>query len=221
MARHDTRGVIGEPTEMQVVYAHKGGYWLQATSRGRAAHSSTREGVNANLAMIPYLVEMKKIHDETESDPKWQNPEFDPPTVRWNIGINDFTRAVNVTPAQSVCTVYFRPMPGQDPEVLVERARRAAERLGLEFEVKFAAPPLYVDPKSGYVQEVLRLIGGGEPRTVAYGTDGTRLTALKRLLVFGPGSIAQAHTVDEWISLEQLEAGTLAYAKFIERWCVL
>ena len=51
-----------------------------------------------------------------------------------NIGINDYTPAVNVTPPQSVCTVYFRPMPEQDPEILMQRAETVAQNLGLEFE---------------------------------------------------------------------------------------
>ncbi|HID23389.1 MAG TPA: acetylornithine deacetylase, partial [Planctomycetaceae bacterium] len=215
MVEGQSRGIIGEPTELEVVYAHKGAYWMRATSRGRAAHSSTREGVNANLAMIPYLVEMKRIYDETETDPAWQNEEFDPPTICWNIGINDFTRALNITPAQSVCTVCFRPMPGQKVEKLIERARRAAETHGLEFELPLAAPPLYIDPDSEYVREVVRLAGKERPKTVSYGTDGTQFTELKRLVVIGPGSVAQAHTIDEWISLEQLERGTETYARFI------
>ena len=121
MVDGNSRGIIGEPTRLDVVYAHKGCIGLVATSKGRAAHSSTREGLNANLAMIPYLAEMKAIHDETEADPAWRNDEFDPPTMSWNIGINDHTAAINITAPQSVCTVYFRPMPGHDPEPLIER----------------------------------------------------------------------------------------------------
>ena len=86
--------------------------------------------------MIPYLAEMKAIYDDTERDPAWRNAEFDPPTVCWNIGINDHTRAVNITPPQSICTIYFRPMPGQDASILIERARRAAIANGLDFDVK-------------------------------------------------------------------------------------
>jgi acetylornithine deacetylase len=55
---------------------------------------------------------------------------------------------------------------------------------------------------------------------VAYGTDGAMLRALKSMLVFGPGDIAQAHTHDEWIALDQLEKGTEMYARAIRRWCV-
>ena len=213
------RGVIGEPTRLEVVYAHKGVCGLKATSRGCAAHSSTSAGLNANLAMIPFLVEMKDIHDMCESSPEWCNEEFNPPTVSWNIGINDFTRAHNIKPPQSVCTVYFRPMPGQDPEVLIGRARRAAESAGIELEVVTQGGPLYVDPGSGFVQELLEFVESDRPQTVAYGTDGCVLQDMEFLAVLGPGDITQAHTNDEWIELEQLQKGTDLYARLIRHWC--
>lgn len=219
MVEHGTRGVIGEPTDLNVVYAHKGVVGLVATSRGRAAHSSTRAGKNANLAMIPYLAEMKAIYDDTERDPAWRHAEFDPPTVCWNIGINDHTRAVNITPPQSICTVYFRPMPGQEPDILIERARRAAVANGLEFEVKINAPPLYVAPDSPFVREALALAGRNTAATVSYGTDGALFGGLRHKIVCGPGDIAQAHTHDEFITLAALDAGTALFEKMIRRWC--
>jgi acetylornithine deacetylase len=214
-----SRGIIGEPTKLEVVHAHKGTYGFHAISRGRAAHSSTRNGLNANLAMIPFLMEMKAIHDETESDPQWQNPEFDPPTLSWNIGINDHTKAINITAPQSICTVYFRAMPGMDVQILMDRARAKAEACGLEFHPTIDSQPLYVDPQSEFIREVLQLAGREASSTVAYGTDGGCFLAMKNLVVFGPGDIAQAHTHDEWISLEQLERGTDMYARAIRRWC--
>ncbi len=219
MVEGGSNGIIGEPTMLEVVYAHKGTFGFVATSKGRAAHSSTREGINANLAMIPFLGEMKRIHDELESDPSWQNEEFDPPTMSWNIGINDHTKAINITPPQSVCTVYFRPMPGQDADSLVERVRKAAEDNGIEFDLRSHASPLYVDPQSDFVKEVLQLAGKKTAQTVSYGTDGTMFSAMKKLVVFGPGNIAQAHTHDEWIALDQLEKGTAMYRNLIRHWC--
>ena len=212
-------GIVGEPTLLNVVHAHKGTYGFKATSRGRAAHSSTNEGINANLAMIPFLNEMKRIHDETNEDPAWRDSAFDPPGISWNIGINDHTRAVNMTAAESICTVYFRPAPGHDAEVLVERAREAAAKCGVNFELLKAGKPLYVDPESDYVREVLDLAGHERSQTVCYGTDGAVLTELRNLLVLGPGDIAQAHTQDEWILLDQLEKGARLYAQLIHRWC--
>jgi len=219
MVAGEANGIIGEPTSLEVVHAHKGVIGFIATSRGKAAHSSTREGLNANLAMIPFLAEMKKIHDEAEADSDWHNHEFDPPTITWNIGINDHTKAVNITPPQSICTVYFRPMPGQDGNILLERARQAAEDNGLEFTVPVHGDPIYTDPNCDFVKEVLQIAGRDKATTVSYGTDGAKLTALKKLVVCGPGSIAQAHTHDEWIALEQLEKGTELYSRLIKHWC--
>lgn len=219
MVDGDARGIIGEPTMLQVVYAHKGTAGFEAISRGRAAHSSTSAGLNANLAMIPFLAEMKKIHDETLIDPTWRDERFSPPTISWNIGINDHTSAINITPPQSVCTVYFRVMPGMDATILLDRAGQVAQACGLDFQVRGHGSPLYVDPKSDFVTEMLDVAGQEKPETVTYGTDGAMFGDLKRKVVFGPGDIAQAHTDDEWITLEQLELGTEMYAKLIRRWC--
>lgn len=212
--------VIGEPTLLDVVHAHKGGYGVVVTSHGRAAHSSTREGLNANLAMIPFLGEMKSLYEETESDVELRNDEFDPPTVCMNIGINDHTRALNITAPQSVCTIYFRPMPDVDGEPILARIEESATRLGLEVRVRFKSRPLYTAPDSDYVRTLLGLAGRESSRTVGYGTDGGAFHELERALVYGPGSIAQAHTHDEWIALDQLDLGTAAYAKLIEHFCL-
>jgi acetylornithine deacetylase len=220
MAETQPRVIIGEPTLLEVVYAHKGVAGFRVISHGRSAHSSTRDGVNANLAMIPFLQEMKAIHDETERESRWQNDEFDPPTVTWNIGINDHTHAVNITPPQSVCTVYFRPMPGTDVDALLNRVRACAESLGLEYQEKIVGNSVYTPPDSQFVTEMLEQTGQPQAKTVAYGTDATMFTELKNLVVCGPGDIAQAHTNDEWIGLEQLEQGTALYASLIRKYCL-
>jgi acetylornithine deacetylase len=220
MVDGNANGVIGEPTELQVVYAHKGSLAIKATSRGLAAHSSQAHGVNANLKMIPFLAEMKAIHDDVTGNPEWENTEFDPPGISWNIGVNDHTHAINITPPQSVCTVYFRPMPGIEPEPLINRARAAAEANGLEFEVMFRGEPLYVPPGSDFVREVLQIADQSEAYSVCYGTDASAFTTLKNLVVFGPGSIEQAHMADEFILLQQLEKGVEAYGRLIRKWCL-
>ena len=215
----EAHGVVGEPTRLGVVYGHKGTYGFKAISHGRAAHSSTSKGLNANLAMIPFLLEMKAIHDELEEDEGWHDPEFDPPTVSWNIGINDHTEVVNVTPPQSICTVSFRPTPLVDGDSLLERAKREAKRCGLEFEVIRRGPAYFVDRDSDYVREMRAVAKREMVETVSYGTDACVLREMKHLVVLGPGDISQAHTADEWIDLEQLILGTELYGRSIERWC--
>ena len=219
MVQGESNGIVGEPTMLEVVHAHKGTYGFKATSHGKAAHSSTNKGINANLAMIPFLGEMKRIHDETLEDPAWQDSAFDPPGISWNIGINDHTKVLNMTAAQSICTVYFRPTPGQNAETLIERSRKMAKQCGIDFEALWSGSPMYVDPESDFVREVLALSGNETAKTVSYGTDGAVLTEMKTLVVLGPGDIAQAHTQDEWILLDQLEKGTQLYAKLIRHWC--
>ena len=220
MVDGNSHGIIGEPTQLQVVYAHKGIYAYRITSHGKAGHSSTRDGINANWAMIPVLDEIKSIYEDSESDPQWQNPEFDPPTVTLNMSINDHCKACNITPEQSVCTVFMRVMPEMNAAALVERAKQKAEKYGLDFELLFYFDPLYVDAESKIVQETLAITDAEKAITVSYCTDGTLFTALKQMVVFGPGSIAQAHTRDEFITLDQLERGTDCYQQLIEKWCL-
>ncbi|HCN09993.1 MAG TPA: acetylornithine deacetylase [Lentisphaeria bacterium] len=220
MVAHDTRTVVGEPTMLEVVNVHKGSGRITATSRGRAAHSSTSEGLNANLAMIPFLQVMKEIHDETETDPAWQNTDFDPPTLAWNIGINDHTAATNITPPQSVCTVVLRSMPGIDVSPLLERVVAAGEAFGVDVKIDSSTEPLTTSPDAPVVRDLLEVTGNAAAKTVTYGTDASVLTGLHNLVVFGPGDIAQAHTVNEWIVLEQLDKGTDVYETLIRRWCI-
>jgi acetylornithine deacetylase len=219
MVSHGTRAIIGEPTALEIVHAHKGSCELVATAYGRAAHSSTREGVNANLAMIPFLAEMKNIYEETETDPTLQNNLFDPPTLCWNICVKDNSPAINVTASESVCRVYFRPMPGIDPQGLIERVHQAAVQHGITLKINEWSTPFLVDPESEFVRQSLKLIHRPKPKTVSFATDGGVFTELSEKIVFGPGNIAQAHTHDEWISIEQLTQGTEMYAKMIRHWC--
>ncbi len=219
MVAAQTLGVIAEPTRLEVVCAHKGGVGFRVTSHGRAAHSSTQLGINANLAMIPFLAEMRAIYDETMTRPELQNEAFDPPVLSWNINVSDGGTAVNITAPRSVCTVFFRPMPGVDHGPLVERARAAAERQGLDFEPLLRGVPLDTDPSRRVVRELLEVADRDHPRRVAYATDACMFTELEELVVFGPGDVAQAHTTDEWIDLSQLERAADLYTALIERWC--
>ncbi len=219
MATHGTKAIIGEPTSLEVVHAHKGSIEIEAKSRGKAGHSSSRHGVNSNLTMIPFLQMMKDIHDETESNPRWHNNLFDPPTMTWNIRIKDDSPALNVTAAKSICSMYVRTMPEVDEGPLLARVKKAAHQCGLEVKIRKWGEAFYVDPESEFVQQSLKLAHRPKPKTVSYGTDGGVFTELDNKIVFGPGSIAQAHTRNEWIALEQLTQGTDMYAKMIRHWC--
>lgn len=213
------RGIVGEPTSLRVVHAHKGGVALRITSKGRAAHSSTCEGVNANMAMIPFLNDLHALCLETTESPEWQDARYDPPGISMNIGINDFSPTLNITPPQSVCTVYFRPMPQQNADLLIERINRSAAAQGLDCRLLFRSEPVFTSPDSEFVRELLEVTDEETSNTVAYGTDGGQFREVRDLAVLGPGDIRQAHTSDEWISVAQLSKGAALYRELIRRWC--
>ena len=213
------KAIIGEPTMMEVVHAHKGSLEIRAVSKGVAAHSSTRDGINSTLPMIPFMAEMRKIYDEIESDPRWQNELFDPAPMGWNITVGDDSPAMNITPAKTVCTVYARPVPDSDVSPLLERVGKSAEENGVKLKVKQWCEPFYCAPDSEFVRQTLKLVGRSDPKTVSFATDGGLLSEISEKVVLGPGDIAQAHTTNEWISLEQMETGTELYAELIRHWC--
>ena len=219
MVEAQTKTIVGEPTLLDVVYAHKGGCSFEATARGESAHSSTRVGLNANWIMIPFLVKMKELYDETQNDPEWQDPEFDPPTLAGNIGIEDYPEAMNVKKPVSICRIGFRPMPRTKTDRLIEQVTRAAQECGVELVVDRGHGAFHVDPQSLFIQEVLKVTGREGARTVGYGSEASVYTDLRNRVLIGPGDVEQAHTFDEWISVEQLHQGTDTYSELIRTWC--
>lgn len=218
LVRHQPISVIGEPTSLRVVHAHKGIIGIKVISRGRAAHSSTRDGVNANRKMVPMLQTMLEINEETTRLPKYMDDRFDPPILSWNFGVSDHCSAINITPERSVAWASLRPMPEIDGSDFLERVESRAEELGLEFKRFEEGAPLWMDPNAPCIRDFCE-IAGGEPQTVCYGTDGGELRELEKRVVFGPGDIAQAHTTDEWIALDQLQSGAALFIKALQRWC--
>ncbi|QDU59699.1 Acetylornithine deacetylase [Planctomycetes bacterium Pan216] len=209
-------GIVGEPTRLEVVHAHKGNVLMRIISHGEAAHSSTGKGLNANLAMIPFLAEMKELHDDLQTKPEYRDDDFEPPTPGFNLGIGDHNSAANITARRSVCTLYYRPTPRNDAGELIEHVKARATHHGLEFVLVYAGEPMFTDPGSPWVRDVLTHANRPASTTVSYATDGTIFGQFLPLVVCGPGDIAQAHTVDEWIALEQLDQGTALYCELIE-----
>ncbi len=224
LATADPPAIIGEPTGLRVIHAHKGIVGFRVVSSGKAAHSSTDSGVNANVAMVPMLQTLLEIDERCRTDTNLQNPMFDPPTLSWNFGFSDSMDAVNVVPDQSVAWASFRTMPGVDESVLLQQVTRRADELGLQFEIFPGGEPMQTQPSSDCVRELCELatpfIGENQPEAVCYATDACALSALSQKIVCGPGEIAQAHTVDEFIEIEELNKGVQLYESAIRHWCI-
>jgi acetylornithine deacetylase len=212
-------GIIGEPTLLKVIHGHKGAIQFFVTAHGRAAHSSTGKGDNANLKLIPFLMEMREVYQILTTDTQFFNYDFDPPFSDWNITISDRECAPNITAPMSTCTITYRPMPGQDIQAWIDRVHQSAERHGLECETHYIGDPMLTPKDSEIVQTALEITGNTEPLTVSYGTDGVVFGKMMELVVLGPGSIQQAHTVDEWMALEQFDQAVSVFSRFVDRFC--
>jgi len=219
IVREQPLAIIGEPTCCEIVHAHKGINAFRITSHGRAAHSSSQEGHNANLAMVPMLVELLRLYELAESDPGLRDDRFDPPTITWTFGVSDHCRAVNITPGRSDAWVSLRTMPEIDAAELIAAVEAKAGHLGLSFARKHGGPPMWVDPDNPAIRELCELADCDAPKTVCYATDGGEFIDLEHRVVWGPGDIAQAHTSDEWLCRDELAKGVDLYHRAVLRWC--
>ncbi len=217
MVNDGTVGIIGEPTELKVVHAHKGGCSITVSSHGRSAHSSTAEGLNANWQLIEFLSYIKTVQERTSSDSALQNSAFEPSSLSLNLVIKNRPAAGNITVGLATAQLFMRPMPNVAWEELAQEIVDRARSLDLDVAPVSKLPPVYTSPERPFVQSALKLTGQRESGSVSYATDGCWFTELKDLIVIGPGSIQQAHRPDEWISLEQLEKGVDLFEKFFRR----
>ncbi len=213
MVNGDTLGIVGEPTKLGVFHAHKGGQRLVIRARGRSAHTSTNEGINANYQLIPALPELLAIRVESEANPKYRNTDFDPPTLSWNMTIINEPEAVNVTTSLAEVHVFLRTMPGVDHLPLLEAIKNLCGKHKLEMDIRDAVDPWQVPKDSQWIQEMLALVGQRESHSVCFATDAGILQRLTRMLICGPGDIQQAHRSDEWISFEQLQKGVEVFRR--------
>jgi acetylornithine deacetylase len=210
--------IVGEPTRLQIVTAHKGSLWLQLATHGRAAHGATPHlGKNA-------VHEMARIVDVLETDyatqlRKRKHKLLGTATV--NVGTISGGKQPNIVPDSCSIQIDRRTLPGET-EASVHREIAALlelKKLSATISSAKLAPALALetDDKLPLVQAFLRSVGQSRPAGVDYFCDAAVLSAGGiPSVVFGPGDIAQAHTADEWISLAELERGKNLLLKFLK-----
>lgn len=212
-------GVVTEPTELRPVYAHKGGVRIKAIAKGVAAHTSTANGISANFLIAPFLADMASLAELFATDHRFRNTDFDPPTNGFNIVLDDGGCAPNVTAAETVCTISLRPMPHDHHTEAIQMILDAASKYRLETAVSMA-PIVHTDPRSEIVLAALEATGASRPETAPYGTEAAVYHDYCDLVVLGPGSIDQAHTVGEWIDIHQLNQAVDVYLRLMQRFCL-
>jgi acetylornithine deacetylase len=203
--------VVAEPTRLQVVDAHKGVVRWKVRTEGRACHSSRPDqGINAVYRMARVL---PVIEDYCDRLMKTANhPRLGPPTL--SVGRIEGGVSVNTVPDGCVIEIDRRLLPGED-----------AQRAWQEFRDQLAANspiPVVCDPvwmacpalqelpapelRERFGNAIDAVVGRHKVLAVPFGTDASSIAeAGIPAVVFGPGDIAQAHTKDEWIELNQID----------------
>lgn len=224
--------IIGEPTNMDMVAAHKGGLIGWARVRGKPGHSSQPDRyVNAVMAAADLIGEINRIRADMRSGPCFEG--LDPPYS--TIQVNRISGGLHGNIVAEACDFFWemRIIPGEDDHAVLERIRRYATEViepamkavdpecGITIEVQARIPGLKPEPAE-LTSRLLGLLGGGEPGYVSYGTEaGIFQLAGTPSFVIGPGSIADAHQPDEGIELSELERCTAFLGRLAKEFCAI
>jgi acetylornithine deacetylase len=225
--------IVGEPTNMAVANAHKGCHVFATAVTGLAAHSSApQRGVNAILAASEIIQFIAGLADDAR-DASRPESGFEPPYTSFNIGTIAGGTAMNIIPRDCEFTWEFRPLPGEDTAAIRDRIERfittdLLPRLrkvhpGADVATRALAsiPGLVAQLGSPAEELARRLAGANHSTVVAYGTEaGLFQGAGIPAVVCGPGSMEQGHQPNEFITIEQIEAGT-AFQRRLADWACL
>jgi acetylornithine deacetylase len=221
--------IVGEPTSMRPIVAHKGINAYTCKLRGFAAHSSlTPKGLNAIEYAARLICFIRDVADEFRAQGPFDS-EYDVPFTTAQTSLIQGGNAINTVPAECSFSFEFRNLPALDPdslfrrieqhanEVLLPKMRREHAAAAIEFSKIAAAPGLDAQEQAAITQLVRALTRDQESRKVAYGTEaGLFALAGVPSIVCGPGSIDQAHRANEYVALDQLVACETFLSKFIQ-----
>jgi acetylornithine deacetylase/succinyl-diaminopimelate desuccinylase-like protein len=209
--------IVGEPTRLAVVTAHKGDVWLKLETRGRSAHGARPElGINAvhRMARIVCLLE----EEYAEQLKQRRHKLLGHATI--NVGSISGGTQPNIVPARCSITLDRRTLPGETESVVRREIQKLLRQHGSPAVLSTArhAPCLAMetDPEVPLVRQFLETAEQRHLVGVDYFCDAAMLAQGGiPSVVFGPGDIAQAHTADEWISLRSLDAATDLLERFL------
>jgi len=213
--------IVGEPSRLQAVTAHKGGQGYVVRITGFEVHSSLLPtGVSAILEAGRILEWVNRTNAEIQAKtPAPLAAMFNPPFTTLHVGNIKGGTARNITAKDCVLDFEMRVVPGEDPNdwdhLFVDHVRAIEAEMkkirpesGIELEPLFRVPGLRPE-EAGEAEALARaMTGDNGSHVVSYGTEGGQFQAAGySAVVCGPGDIAQAHQPNEFIEVAQFEAG--------------
>jgi acetylornithine deacetylase len=222
--------IVGEPTLMKVVGAHKAGAVLHTHCHGKEGHSSKPHlGANAVMMAGEFVHLLESVGGELKPD---RDERFDPPFTTVQANMIEGGSAVNILARHALVTWEYRALPDRDPAKIVESVRRRSEDEILPkyrantsdaliiTELHASYPGLVMNENSPAVALAREISGANAVEAVAYGTEaGHFQRAGIPAVICGPGSIDQAHKADEFVALSELVACEAFLTKVIARAC--
>ncbi len=221
--------IIGEPTLMQPVIAHKGSRRLRCHVHGHEAHSSlTDRGVNAVEYAAELIAFLKNMARRKRAEGPFDSA-FDPPYTTIHTGIVTGGTAVNIVPKECRFDFEMRHLPEDDPDAITEELKHYAATLlpemqavaaeaGFAFEETNVVAPLSAKDSDEVVQLAMELSGANSTGKVSFATEGGLYQeAGIPTVICGPGSIEQAHKPNEFIAIDQIRQCEIFIDRLIER----
>jgi len=209
--------LVGEPTRCKAVTAHKGDFWLMIKTKGKSAHGARPElGNNAahTMAKCIDIIETKYAN----SLRKKAHSILGFPTI--NTGTIKCGLQPNIVPDSCEARLDRRTVPGETFTSIQREIKLLLNKNKLRASIsnikKFACPAMETNPNTPWVSSFMRTARQSKPLGVDYYCDAANLAATGvPTIVWGPGDIAQAHTVNEWISIKQIDQGVNLLKRFL------
>ena len=222
--------IVGEPTGMQVATGHKGKTALRATCTGREGHSALAPlALNALHLGADFLGAVRDLQARL-AEAGARDGDYDVPYTTIHVGKMAGGVQVNIVPNRGVHDVEIRALAEDDPATLVDRLRDAAEAIvaplraefpeaAIEIEELWSYPGLGTPSDAAVVNFVKALTGANGTIKVAFGTEGGLFAERLAIptVVCGPGSMAQGHKPDEYVTSDQLERCDAMMAALLDR----
>ena len=224
--------IVGEPTLMKPVIAHKGKKSYRATVRGLASHSAyAPNGVNAVEAAAEAVAYLKRMARRCRDSGPYDRG-FDVAHTTVHTGVLQGGTALNIVPHECTFDFEFRHLPGDDPQKLIDEFQTYVSKTlepemhavykdaGFDIQLMSQIPALDNSAETEVVALAQALSGNRDIGKVSYGTEGSQFQAAGiPTVICGPGSIEQAHKPNEFVAVEQIAQSEAFLRGLLSRMC--
>lgn len=217
--------IIGEPTSLEPVTAHKGIFTMKITTRGKSAHSSNPNlGINALEGMHEILSALLDYREVLRQ--RHHNQAFDIPYPTMNLGCLHAGDSANRICNSAELLIDCRTLPGMSSAAVAQELKdhlvSLESKVGMPIDVELGMPPIepFSANSDSKLSKLMEQLTEKTVKTVAFGTEAPFLQTMGLdTIVFGPGSIDQAHQVDEYLSIDQVRIAQDTLVRVLHAYC--